>query len=290
MNVKWPLGLLLVVAVLGVSSYGRADAYGTDVAHSTANSDAIKLPSDTDVANAALDFFFPTSAADFAAGFPYMEFIQSTAERAAARCMVGDGFPAPHYPPEQFVGDNTEFPDLSYLSSHGFIVRQSANPFPSPTKGMSASEATAYEAAEKRCGESSDGLLKTVATEGDALQVEWMNIVSRIDEGSQFRTAMGRWSSCMGRSGIHVANLNSFFNYLDGLNESESTSAARVADLHAAKIFAICMAPPEQLRDRLRLAARNIFYETNASAISQLRSEIDSQIPKLAAQYGTAGT
>jgi hypothetical protein len=246
--------------------------------------------SSSSIGNAALDYFFPTDAADFEAGFTFSEFVQATEASATARCLADDGFEAPTFVPPQpsAYRDNTEFPDLASIRKHGFVVTESGSTAPKdPTAGLSQAEAAAYRTAEGRCGRSGQNLFAPLLSPGSALQAQWINIVSQIDAGQQFQKALVGWRSCTARAGVAVSTIDSFFSYLDRhLASSKGNLGASSSDLRLAAVYARCLGPAEHVRDQLRAQARAHFFDVHATSIGSLSTTADSLVSQLALEFG----
>ena len=169
-----------------------------------------------------------------------------------------------------YSGDNTEFPDLRYLSQHGFLVIEPPSlRGTNPTQGMSTSRASAYRSADRTCRASAAAGVNSQIRTGAPLQDQWMNVVTAIDAGPQFQQALVGWQSCTRRAGLDVTTLSAFFDYAD----SQATHGGSAQDsVHLARIYATCLAPAEAVRDQLRQDDRVSFLTDNAGAIARLTS------------------
>jgi hypothetical protein len=231
---------------------------------------------------------FPTSGADWEAGYTFTAFMAAAQAKSRAQCLVADGFRAPTFVPPPFSGNNTEFPDLPYLEKHGFLVTESAQAFPDATQGMSAAEASAYRVADQRCSMSASKNFQPLLAPGNALRQQWMNIVAQIDAGQEFQQALSGWRSCTLKAGIPASTIDDFFRSMDSrlIAASQGGGQSRAEDLHFAAIYAHCLGPAEEVRDRLRFQARLSFFDSHASTIEQLRTDADQIVADLVSKYG----
>jgi hypothetical protein len=284
---EWKSIALVVSFAVAVLLTGCSSNPNTATSQATGN--AAQLTNSpvkpSSISDAMLDSFFPTDGEDFAAGESYTQFTSEVAGKITDKCMVADGFAAPPPTPNPYSGDNTEFPYLSYIKTHGFEVTQPASP--SPTKGMSSSEARAYEEADNRCSKGASDQFTQINNSGAALGSQWMNIVSSIDAGTQFQNALKGFYGCMHRAGVDVNSMNDFFNYVSGpLGPSGGNPQA--ANARLGSLYARCLGPAETLRDHLRMQARTIFYDQHALSINALTSELSMLITRLGSKYGVA--
>lgn len=237
--------------------------------------------SSTNIASAALDHFFPTSGATFEAGDAYSNDVSAIQTVIYNKCLESAGFQGIPYSPQPYVGNNTEFPNLPYLRTHGFSV--SEGPTPNPTKGMSASEKKAYNQQSSDCSQKVSSKFTSIETLGAPLQNEWYSIVSQIDQTKAFRKGIKEFSTCAAKSGVDVTGINSFFQYMGKqMNESGQSEAVQ---LHLAGIYATCLTPAETVRDNLRGTARQNFFSSNAEQIKQLTNQVNSIVKVLGNEY-----
>jgi hypothetical protein len=237
--------------------------------------------SSTNIASAALDRFFPTSGATFEAGDAYSNDVSAIQTVIYNKCLESAGFQGIPYSPQPYVGNNTEFPNLPYLRTHGFTV--SEGPTPNPTKGMSASEKKAYTQQSSDCSQKVSSKFTSIETLGAPLQSEWYAIVSQIDQTKAFRKGIKEFSSCAAKSGVDVTGINSFFQYMGKqMNEGGQSEAVQ---LHLAGIYATCLTPAETVRDNLRATARQNFLSSNAEQIKQLTNQVNSIVKVLGDEY-----
>ncbi|MGB8196902.1 MAG: hypothetical protein WCF25_07850 [Acidimicrobiales bacterium] len=235
----------------------------------------------TNIANAALDHFFPTSGVTFEAGDAYSSDVNAIEIAIYNNCLEAAGFQGTSYSPQPYVGNNTEFPNLPYLRSHGFSV--SEGPTPDPTKGMSASEKKAYNQQSSDCSQKISSKFASLQTLGGPLQNQWFNIVAQIDQTKAVRKGIKQFSTCAAKSGVDVTGINDFFQYLGAqMNRSGHSEAV---ELHLAGIYATCLTPVETLRDNLRSTARKNFFASNAEQIKQLTNRVNSIVKVLGNEY-----
>jgi hypothetical protein len=235
----------------------------------------------TNIANAALDFYFPTNGSTFEAGEGYQSDVAAIQTVLVDKCLESAGFKGVPYALQQYVGDNEEFPNLPYLRAHGFLGVATQNP--DPTQGMSASEAKAYNQQAGVCSEKAAATFTPVTALGSTLQSEWMRKVAEIDEGRAFRKALKGFTSCTAKSGIDITSINGFFTYMGTQMNASGHSPAM--SLHFAAIYATCLGPAETVRDDLRAQDRQTFFSTNAEQIDQLTSKINSIVKVLGHKY-----
>jgi hypothetical protein len=260
-----PRASLVAVVLLAITLAGFASPAGAS----------------TNIANAALDFYFPTNGSTFEAGEGYQNDVAAIQTVLVDKCLESAGFQGVPYALQQYVGDNEEFPNLPYLRAHGFLGV--ATQTPDPTQGMSASEAKAYNQQAAVCSEKATATFTPVTALGSTLQSEWMRKVAEIDEGRAFRKALKGFTSCTAKSGIDITSINGFFNYMGTQMNASGHSPAM--SLHFAAIYATCLGPAETLRDDLRAQDRQTFFSTNAEQIDQLTSKINSIVKVLGHKY-----
>jgi hypothetical protein len=237
--------------------------------------------SSTNIASAALDHFFPTSGTTFEAGDAYSNDVSAIQTVIYNKCLESAGFQGIPYLPQPYVGDNTEFPNLPYLRTHGFSV--SEGPTPDPTAGMSASEKKAYNQQSSDCSQKVSAKLTSLQSLGGPLQNAWYSIVSQIDQTKAFRKGIKEFSRCAAKSGVDVTGINSFFQYMgEQMNVSGHSEAVQ---LHLAGIYATCLTPAETVRDNLRATARQNFFSSNAEQIRQLTNQVNSIVKVLGDEY-----
>ena len=261
-----------LIVHLGDSGAGRGGVIGAGTT-GTPGGSGVKLPGTPGAVRAGmLDYFFPTDGADFAAGFRFSNWEGAVVAKTTDRCLTAAGFPgtSTSAAPLVYSGDNTEFPDLGYLSQHGFLVTEApAPPGTIPTQGMSTSRASAYRSADRTCRASAAAGVNSLIRTGAPLQEQWMNVVTAIDAGPQFQEALVGWQACTQRAGVDVTTLSAFFDYAD----SQATHGGSAQDsVHLARIYVTCLAPAEAVRDRLRQEDRVSFFTDHAGAIPRLTS------------------
>jgi hypothetical protein len=235
----------------------------------------------TNIANAALDSFFPTNGATFEAGQGYSNDLNAIQTVLINKCLESAGFQAEPYTPRPYSGDNTEFPNLPYLRTHGFIVQLGKSP--DPTQGMTAAEASAYQHQADNCDYKASAKFASIMTLGSSLRGEWMRKVAEIDESKAFKTALRKFASCTAKSGIDVTSIDSFFTDLS--SQMRSSGGSTAVNLHFASVYATCLAPAETMRDNLRTQARQAFFSTNAEQIDQLTGQVNSIVKVLGHEY-----
>ncbi len=220
-----------------------------------------------------LDFFFPTSGSDFAAGMNFANWETSVQAEATSQCLAAAGFHVTAPSPAAIAGgDNTEFPDLPYLLQHGFFVRgDPASPASDPTRGMSEAEAAAYRSTDRRCRSSAYAGFEALLQVAAPLEQQWMDIVTTIDNGPQFQQALVGWRTCTRRSGVDVSTIEDFFAVADS---TATHGGSAQESLHLARIYAGCLGPAEAVRDQLRQQARTTFFTSHPAVIAQLTSMV----------------
>jgi hypothetical protein len=222
-----------------------------------------------------LDYFIPTNGSDFASGYRFITWESSAMTQMTNRCLAAADFP----PTAQskaiaYGGDNTEFPDLSYLSEHGFLATESP-PLSEvgPAGGLASGTAQAYRSMERRCRISTDAAFQALYGIGAGLMGQWMNVVSKIDAGPQFQGALVGWQSCTRRAGIDVTTISDFFTYADW--EAENGGSAQNS-VHLGQIYARCLGQAEAVRDRLRQKAKVSFLAAHTSTTAELTAMLKS--------------
>jgi len=275
---RWSVGLLLFALVVGAlvlgldgSSSGGGGAIGSS-GSGTPSGAGIQPPGTSATVEAEmLDYFFPTDGLDFADAYRFVAWEGSAMAAMTNRCLTGTGFPV--NPPSAalvYGGDNTEFPELQYLSQHGFLVMEPPSyPGPNPTRGMSS---VRYGSAERRCRTSTSAGFHSLIETGAPLQQQWMSTVTAIDAGPQFQRALVGWRSCTQRAGVDVTTISDFFTYADSQAHGGSTQDS----IHLGRIYARCLGPAEAVRDQLRQQARVSFLSNHASAVAELTSMLAS--------------
>lgn len=249
-----------------------------------------KSVASSDIGVSAMAYFLPASDQDFIAGTEYVDTTESIENKTIGQCMMGAGFPAPPAEPPRQRVDNTQFPDLAVIAKEGFGGVVGVPAPPDPTSGMNASESAAYNASLSQCGQKAGASFSSVTSMGLALQSEWESILSQIDATSKYQNALAGWRSCLGNAGIQVTSLISFFQYTDSqvvpLIQSGQQAAAAAMSTRLGALYAKCLGPAEDIRDRLRAQQKTVFFANHSSAIRQLESAADDVVARLAQQYG----
>jgi hypothetical protein len=194
---------------------------------------------------------------------------------AVSQCVAAKGFHFPTPSPQiVYSGDNTEFPYLSYLGTHGFgptLIGTSVAT--DPTKGMTQAERTDYKAATHGCRTTTSAVFDPALQSGSTLQDQWMSMVAKIDTEAPFQRALGGWRTCTQHAGVHVSTIQAFFSYADS---QRVHGGGLQGSIRLAAIYARCLAPAEALRDRLRQRARTVFVRTHATAVAQLIASVNA--------------
>jgi hypothetical protein len=220
---RWIIGLVglaLVGAGVGLARGGAGSAGGgqlsSQVVAATGDYQPLEHPSKLTTA-AMLDWFFPTSGADFAAGWRFLNAFDAVETGAVSQCLAAKGFHFPTSSPQiVYSGDNTEFPYLSYLGTHGFgptLIGTSVAT--DPTKGMTQAEMSAYKAATHGCRTTISAVFDPALQSGSTLQDQWMSIVAKIDTEAPFQRALDGWRTCTQHAGVNVSTIQAFFSYAD---------------------------------------------------------------------------
>lgn len=270
---RWALGLaLLLVAgigggfILGSGNGGGASGPSGAIARFEESYPSLEHPSRA-TTQAILDYLLPTSGADFANGWRYVNARQAAMGEDMDACLASKGFHEPlQWGPLSF-SDPEEFPWLSYIQAVGFgpINVIGAN-VPDPTIAMSATEAASYRSATTSCRIFLEKTLwGPIEASESALQNAWQNVLSEIDTDSMYQRSLKGWRSCMAQAGIHVSSVDGFFSYLDRGNRD----GLPYGPPSAAEAYARCIAGPEAIRDGLRRKARVAFMAAHATAVNQ---------------------
>jgi hypothetical protein len=218
-----------------------------------------------------LDYFVPTDGADFAASFQFDDWEARAISQMVNRCLAAVG--APGVGPPTLVtygGDNEEFPYLSYLRTHGFLVTE---PPSSHHAGGGSSLSPSDRSADHRCRVAVHAQFRSLESIGGRLMTPWMQLVAAVDGGPQFQDALVGWQSCTQRAGIDVATIDQFFGYLD---EQAHRQTSAQASVRFGAIYARCLGPAENVRDHLRQQAKASFLATHRSVVLQLDAKLAS--------------
>ena len=252
-----------------------------------------KQQSTANVANEVLAAYFPTDSADWHEGENLQAFEQAVAAKVADPCITHDGFPAPRPQPFTYSPNNEEFPDLAEIKQSGRFVTAQAVHFPDPTRGMSASEKAAYDAAAARCtrnGLAAFGSMIRIGT--GPLGQEWLDTVFRIDATSQAQRDLARFVTCVNAGGVKATNISTFFQYVDTqtipLTERGQQVQASAVNRRLAALYVRCITPLEEYRDAQRARARAAFFASHAEQIDALRSAANRVIVRLVRKYDVA--
>lgn len=241
------------------------------------------------VGNYVIAAAFPVSSADWAAGQQFGAFVLSVEDKSIDACMQADGLPTPPPIMNEFTADNLEFPDLESIAQRGFSSPAIPNP-PDPTRGMSASERKAFQAAQQHCVAKAQRPFATINAGGAALKNEWGDVLDKVDAMPQVQAALRGFQSCTAKAGDGSANVQGFLVTVDQktvpLYLKREDSAADAVERQLGQVFARCLRPAQTLRVRLRQQQRSIFFASHAEAINRFKAQADAIVSKLERRYG----
>jgi len=227
-----------------------------------------------------LAYVVPTSGADITTGAKFMDRVQGLATEDKAACMDRAGYKsAVTYTRGSFaIGNNTQFPPISELSAHGFVLRAVDGPYYGVDyvgKALSGSAIANHVSARTKCEASAQNPVNALLAQTQPLSKVWQGrIIPRINRSRAFKKALVGWSYCVSQSGVAATSIDGFFQYTGSLMRGASNAALAKDYLKYGKLYATCLAPAEAIRDLLRESARTVFEQQHATQIAALTNTL----------------
>lgn len=228
-----------------------------------------------------LAYVLPTSGADITTGTKFMNRIASLVVEDKAACMDRAGYKSTvTYTPGSFaVGNNTQFPPIAELSGNGFVLRAVNEPYYGVDyvgKPLSGSAVTNHVSARRKCAASAQSRVNALLAQTQPLSSVWQGqIIPGINRSGAFKKALVGWSSCVSRGGVAATSIDGYFQDTSLLMRGATSNAALAKNyLKYGKLYAICLAPAESIRDQMRQKARTVFEHAHAPQIAGLTSTL----------------
>jgi hypothetical protein len=251
------------------------------------------------IAAQALDWYFPATAAQYAAGAQYQGEMLSLASQLMNACMARSGF---HTPTESAataavpIWDLSQFPDFAQMRRTGLMVpdprHTPATPPTAPLTAPPADRRQAYQADASRCQATVYAPFSRLQSAVTGLANAWIDRFTSIQGSARVRPTLAGFTSCVRRAGAPVGyaqNFNRFAVWAGGqIQGAASYPASLAADRLWGSVFARCGQPAETLFEKLQIPARAAFFQQHHRQITMLETLVGRTVTAASQQLAIA--
>lgn len=253
-------------------------------------------------ASANIDFIpslFTATSKEYNSGLgsAWEDFVTSIVSRQSRLCMKAKGYPESELGPNSInapsqgsVPDNIQFPDITRLESGSFgQMPGPSEPSPGSGFGSSDDQPSSWKHDLIACSNKAGAPFAAVTRKLAPLQKIWQSDMGYNDNNLMSRAsvvkAMAGWRSCVGQDGVQVVTLDSFFGYVDQVEQkSESTSSPEIRRL--AELYGKCIGPVSRAMDAVRLSFRHQIVDQYAPQLVGIQSTMSKLVSRVAKHYG----
>lgn len=271
------IGMLTAILVAAVS---LASACGP--ARPAAAPSGQALPAQTGAADPrrvpqALDWYFPATAAQYAAGARFQGGIVSLTSQLMSACMARSGF---HIPAESTgtaaaaIWDLSQFPDFAQMRRTGLLVPDPRNASPGPPPRLPAARRDAYNRAGRQCQAAAFTPFSRLMSTAASLSGEWAGTLAHIQASPRVQGTLSGFTSCVERAGAPASfaqNFNRFAVWAGTqIQNAPGHRASVMADRRMGAVFTRCGQATETLFEQLQTPARASFLREHPAQIARL--------------------
>jgi hypothetical protein len=228
----------------------------------------------------ALDWYFPASGHTYTAGLAFAFAQAKVTAQDIDPCLARAGFPQPAFRGSKRLyvmsfPNNSEFPDLTQLGAHPgqhYFIKQYAVVTPARQK--------AFSRALARCTARYAKPVTRVDKAANALQSEWLGIISAIEHSSKVTATQPAFASCLESHGVPAGLASQtnnsasnplfygYFSWADSTNQAAASASQLAADeRHETRVFVACAPTVVSVLENIQLTRRAQFFGQHASQI-----------------------
>ena len=237
------------------------------------------------LATEALDWYFPATAAQYAAGAKYEGEIISLASRLVNACMARSGFHTPTVSAAAAASplwDLSQFPDFAKMRRTGLMVPDPQNAPSAPAPKPPAGKRRAYNADLSKCQATASGPFYRLQSAGEKLGNAWIVTFTGIQASARVQRTLSEFTSCVERAGVpagYAQNFNRFAVWAGGqIQNARSHAASLTADRHWGSVFVRCGQATETLFEKLQTSARAAFFREHDQQIKELETLVSQTV------------